>query len=186
MTTSPPGRRSTASVTRAWVSPVNQAAPCASRRTPRRRSRSQARPHRRTGAAAHAPHTSYGSARYCPGHHPGIRLGPQGEADLSGEHPVIVEAESPEAADHIRRHASRLGISSSSGTHADGTWIEFLDPDGIALRVVHSPTPTESFLGVTFGPDGRQRFYHQPRLDVPIRPSPADGHRPSRRTPQPQ
>jgi catechol 2,3-dioxygenase-like lactoylglutathione lyase family enzyme len=109
-----------------------------------------------------------------------------GGADLRGEHPVIVEAESPEAADHIRRQASRLGISSTSGTHADGTWIEFLDPDGIALRVVHSPTPTETFLGITFGPDGTQRFYHQPRLDVPIRPSPADGHRPSRRTPQPQ
>jgi catechol 2,3-dioxygenase-like lactoylglutathione lyase family enzyme len=109
-----------------------------------------------------------------------------GEADLRGEHPVIVEAESPEAADHIRRQASQLGISSTSGTHADGTWIEFLDPDGIALRVVHSPTPTESFLGVTLGPDGTQRLYHQPKLDVPTRPSQADGHKRSRRPPQPQ
>jgi catechol 2,3-dioxygenase-like lactoylglutathione lyase family enzyme len=109
-----------------------------------------------------------------------------GEADLRGEHPVIVEAESREAAENIRMQASRLGISSTSGTHADGSWIEFLDPDGIALRVVYSPTPTESFLGVTFGPDGTQRFYHQPRLDVPIRPSAPDGHRASRRMPQPQ
>ena len=89
-----------------------------------------------------------------------------GEADLRGEHPVIVEAETPDAAERIRERGLRLGIPSTSGIHADGTWIEFLDPDGIALRVVHTPTPTESFLGVTFGPDGKQEFYGEPRLDV--------------------
>ena len=107
-----------------------------------------------------------------------------GEADLRGEHPVIVEAESAEAADRIRSRASRLGIPSTSGTHADGTWIEFLDPDGIALRVVHSATPTESFLGVTFEPDGTQSFYHEPRLDVPPRSSGTNDHGPSMRTPR--
>ena len=90
-----------------------------------------------------------------------------GEADLRGEHPVIVEAETPGAAERIRERATRLGIPSTSGTHADGTWIEFLDPDGIALRVVHTPTPTESFLGVSFGPDGTQEFYREAKLDVP-------------------
>jgi hypothetical protein len=81
---------------------------------------------------------------------------------------VIVEADTPAAAERIRERATRLGIPSTSGIHADGTWIEFLDPDGIALRVVHTPTPTEAFLGVTFGPDGEQEFYAEPRLDVPI------------------
>jgi catechol 2,3-dioxygenase-like lactoylglutathione lyase family enzyme len=90
-----------------------------------------------------------------------------GEADLRGEHPVIVEAETPGAAERIRERPTRLGIPSTSGTHADGTWIEFLDPDGIALRVVHTPTPTESFLGVSFGPDGTQEFYREAKLDVP-------------------
>jgi catechol 2,3-dioxygenase-like lactoylglutathione lyase family enzyme len=89
-----------------------------------------------------------------------------GEADLRGEHPVIVEAESPEAAEQIRERATALGIGSSSGTHADGTWIEFLDPDGIALRVVHSATAAESFLGVVFGDDGQPEFYTTPRLDL--------------------
>lgn len=93
-----------------------------------------------------------------------------GEADLRGEHPVIIEAEDPEAAERIREQATRLGIPSTSGTHADGTWIEFLDPDGIALRIVHTPTPTESFLGVTIGPDGQQVFYAEPKLEVSIRP----------------
>jgi catechol 2,3-dioxygenase-like lactoylglutathione lyase family enzyme len=81
-----------------------------------------------------------------------------GEADLRGEHPVI------------RERATRLGLPSTSGTHADGTWIEFLDPDGIALRIVHTPTPTESFLGVSFGPDGQQAFYDEPKLEVSKRP----------------
>jgi len=53
---------------------------------------------------------------------------------------------------------------------ADGTWIEFLDPDGIALRLVHTATPTASFLGVTFGPDGKQTFYAEPKLKVPTNP----------------
>ena len=90
-----------------------------------------------------------------------------GEADLRGEHPVIVEADSPEAAERIRERATERGIASTSGTHADGTWIEFLDPDGIAIRVVHSLTASESFLGVTFAADGTQTFYEAPRLDLP-------------------
>ena len=93
-----------------------------------------------------------------------------GEADLRGEHPVIIEAENREAAERIRERATRLGVPSTSGTHADGTWIEFLDPDGIALRIVHTPTPTESFLGVSFGPDGQQAFYDEPKLKMSQRP----------------
>jgi hypothetical protein len=86
---------------------------------------------------------------------------------------VIIEAETPEAAELIRERATRRGVPSTSGTHADGTWIEFLDPDGIALRIVHTPTPTESFLGVTFGPDGQQAFYDEPKLEVSTRPQQA-------------
>lgn len=92
-----------------------------------------------------------------------------GEADLRGEHPVVVEADSPEAAERIRDRATERGIPSTSGTHADGTWIEFLDPDGIAIRVVHSLTATESFLGVVFAADGTQTFYDAPRLDLATR-----------------
>lgn len=90
-----------------------------------------------------------------------------GDADLAGEHPIIVEAESPEAAERIRRRASDRGVPSTSGTHADGTWIEFLDPDGIALRVVHSPSPRPGFLGVRFDADGTQTFYEEPVLELP-------------------
>jgi len=89
-----------------------------------------------------------------------------GDADLRGEHPVIVEAASPEAAERIRERATAMGISSTSGTHADGTWIEFLDPDGIAIRVVHSPTLADSFFGVVFGPSGEPEFYDTPRLEL--------------------
>jgi catechol 2,3-dioxygenase-like lactoylglutathione lyase family enzyme len=94
-----------------------------------------------------------------------------GGADLRGEHPVIVEAAGPEAAERIRERARTRGVPSTSGTHADGTWIEFLDPDGIALRVVHTTTAAESFLGVVFSPDGTQHFYDHPRLDVRVDPA---------------
>ncbi len=90
-----------------------------------------------------------------------------GEADLRGEHPVIVEAASPEAAQRVRDRATELGIPSSAGTHADGTWIEFLDPDGIAIRVVHSPTPSPAFFGVIFRASGEPSFYEAPRLNLP-------------------
>ena len=88
------------------------------------------------------------------------------DADLRGEHPVIVEAVSPEAADQVRERATALGVPSTSGTHADGTWIEFLDPDGIAIRVLHSPTLAEGFFGVIFGPGGEPELYDTPRLDI--------------------
>jgi hypothetical protein len=46
---------------------------------------------------------------------------------------VIIEAENREAAERVAERATRLGVPWTSGTHADGAWIEFLDPDGIAL-----------------------------------------------------
>jgi catechol 2,3-dioxygenase-like lactoylglutathione lyase family enzyme len=93
-----------------------------------------------------------------------------GEADLRGEHPIIVEAESPDAAERLRARATALGIPSTSGAHADGTWIEFLDPDGIAIRVVHSTTATDTFFGVAFGANGEPTFYNTPRLTLPAQP----------------
>jgi hypothetical protein len=55
--------------------------------------------------------------------------------------------------------AAALGIPVTGGTHADGTRLEFLDPDGIALRVVHSAAGRRCFLGVS--EDG---YYDTPRL----------------------
>jgi catechol 2,3-dioxygenase-like lactoylglutathione lyase family enzyme len=84
-----------------------------------------------------------------------------GGPDLRGEHPIIVEAADEAAAERIRARARSLGITSTGGTHADGTWLEFLDPDGIAVRVVHSPAGPRGFLGVD--PTG---FYDTPRLTL--------------------
>jgi hypothetical protein len=68
----------------------------------------------------------------------------------------------------MRARARARGIPLTGGTHADGTWLEFLDPDGIAVRVVHSAVGPHGFLGV--GEDG---FYETPRLAVPPAASPA-------------
>ena len=102
-----------------------------------------------------------------------LRSTTQGRADLRGEHPVIVEARDAAAADRVRDRATGLGVPYTSGTHADGTWTEFTDPDGICLRVVHSAAGPEDFLGVRFTPDGDTAFYDRPRLALPDPPQPA-------------
>ena len=95
------------------------------------------------------------------------------QADLRGEHPVILEARDAAAADRVRDRATMLGIPHTSGRHADGTWTEFVDPDGICLRIVHSAAGPEEFLGVLLTPDGAASFYTEPRLAVPPARPPA-------------
>jgi catechol 2,3-dioxygenase-like lactoylglutathione lyase family enzyme len=95
-----------------------------------------------------------------------LRRDTAGNADLRGEHPIVLEAASPAAAARVRERAADLGITATSGTHADGSWIEFLDPDGIALRIVHSALGSRGFFGVHFRSDGEPSFYDTPRLPL--------------------
>jgi catechol 2,3-dioxygenase-like lactoylglutathione lyase family enzyme len=88
-----------------------------------------------------------------------------GVADLRGEHPVVLEATDAKSAERLRDRATARGISSTSGTHADGSWIEFIDPDGIAIRIVHSAAGPKTFLGVHFTEDSAT-FYDTPRLGI--------------------
>jgi catechol 2,3-dioxygenase-like lactoylglutathione lyase family enzyme len=85
-------------------------------------------------------------------------------ADLRGEHPVILEAAAAAAAERVRARAAALGIRSTSGVHRDGSWTEYLDPDGIAVRVVHSAGGPRGFLGVEFRAGEEPLFYDVPRL----------------------
>ena len=87
-------------------------------------------------------------------------------ADLRGEHPIIVEAVDEAAANRIRTRAAALGVPSTSGEHADGAWIEFIDPDGIALRVIYNANGPQHFIGVMSTDDGLA-FYETPRLQLP-------------------
>jgi catechol 2,3-dioxygenase-like lactoylglutathione lyase family enzyme len=95
-----------------------------------------------------------------------LRSTTQGRADLRGEHPIILEARDAAAAERVRGRATALGIPHTSGTHADGTWTEFVDPDGICLRLVHDATGPLRFLGVRFTDSG-PAFYDEPRLSLP-------------------
>ena len=88
-----------------------------------------------------------------------------GRADLRGEHPLIVEAVDEAAAHRIQRRARARGIGSTSGEHADASWIEFLDPDGIALRVVYNAAGPQHFMGVAWT-DAGPTFYFSPTLDL--------------------
>ena len=98
-----------------------------------------------------------------------LRSTTQGRADLTGEHPIILEARDAAATERIRNRASALGIPHTSGTHADGTWTEFVDPDGICLRLVHDAAGPQRFLGVRYTAAGTS-VYDQPRLTLPRRP----------------
>lgn len=89
-------------------------------------------------------------------------------ADLRGEHPVVIEAVDAAAAERVRARAAAHGVGSTCGTHADGAWVELVDPDGIALRIVHSAAGPREFLGVRFSGerDGDVAFYDSPRLTI--------------------
>jgi catechol 2,3-dioxygenase-like lactoylglutathione lyase family enzyme len=100
-----------------------------------------------------------------------LRSTTAGDADLRGEHPVILEAADAAGAERLRHRAHARGINSTSGTHMDGTWIEFVDPDGIALRIIHSPTGPTTFMGVDFSAEGAAGFYDIPRLKLRARPN---------------
>ena len=99
-----------------------------------------------------------------------LRSTTAGDADLRGEHPVILEATDAAAAQRLRDRARARGINSTSGTHMDGTWIEFVDPDGIAVRIVHSTTGPTTFMGVDFTAQGAAAFYDTPRLTLQATP----------------
>jgi catechol 2,3-dioxygenase-like lactoylglutathione lyase family enzyme len=98
-----------------------------------------------------------------------LRLGSttQGRADLRGEHPIILEVRDADAAERLRRRASALGVPHTHGSHADGTWTEFVDPDGICLRIVHDASGPHTFLGVRTDAAGTVDLYSTPRLTLP-------------------
>jgi catechol 2,3-dioxygenase-like lactoylglutathione lyase family enzyme len=98
-----------------------------------------------------------------------LRSTTAGGGDLRGEHPVVIEAADAASAERVRARADARGIASTSGTHADGSWIEFVDPDGIGLRIVHSATGPRRFLGVRLT-DADVTFYDTPQLELPDGP----------------
>lgn len=93
-----------------------------------------------------------------------LRSTTQGSPDLRGEHPIILEAQDADAAARVRDRATRLGIPHTSGRHADGTWTEFVDPDGICLRILHDADGPQTFIGVHTTAAGEMSFYSSPRL----------------------
>ncbi len=95
-----------------------------------------------------------------------LRSTTEGRADLRGEHPVILEARDAAAADRVRDRATALGIAHTSGRHADGAWTEFVDPDGICLRLVHDAAGPQTFLGVRTTSSGEMELYETPRLTL--------------------
>ena len=63
-----------------------------------------------------------------------------------------------------------LGIGWTRGGRPDGERTEFLDPDGIGLRMVHDATGPRSFVGLRRGPQGEPVLYETPRMPLPPLP----------------
>jgi hypothetical protein len=54
-----------------------------------------------------------------------LRSTNQGDPDLRGEHPIVLEANDAAATERVRDWATRIGIAYTSGTHPDGSWTDF-------------------------------------------------------------
>ena len=90
-----------------------------------------------------------------------------GNADLRGEHPIIVRVSSRETLARIATRAAAQGYEPTTGEHGDAAWVEVVDPDGICLRFAFVTNDMQTFTGVTFGPNGEITEYGQPRLKLP-------------------
>lgn len=89
---------------------------------------------------------------------------PAGDADLSGEHPVIWRVENEEALERFRRHAERLGLSPTPRRHDDGNLVCVVDPDGHDVLVGLPTRAWTEFQGYELTAEGYRPSHDQPLL----------------------
>lgn len=87
-----------------------------------------------------------------------------GDADLSGEHPVIWRAANDEALEKFRRHAEHLGMSPTSRRHDDGNLVCVVDPDGHDVLVGLPLRAWTDFQGYELTSEGYRSSHDQPLL----------------------
>jgi hypothetical protein len=113
-----------------------------------------------TGCALYDPHARYLISLR-------LRETLPGDADLRGEHPVIVSVPDRGALGRIAGRAAALGYEPVTGEHGDAAWIEVRDPDGTCLRFAYVTGDPGRFTGVRLGPDGSITEYTTPKLSLP-------------------
>jgi catechol 2,3-dioxygenase-like lactoylglutathione lyase family enzyme len=89
---------------------------------------------------------------------------PAGDADLSGEHPVIWRVADAQALDSFREHAASLGLEPFARRHDDGDLIGVVDPDGHDLLVGLPVRRWEEFQGYELTATGYRPSHDSPLL----------------------
>jgi len=87
-----------------------------------------------------------------------------GDADLSGEHPVIWRVANEQALDQFQAHAERLDLDPTSRRHDDAHLICVVDPDGHDVLVGYPVRPWTDFVGYELTTGGYHQSHHRPRL----------------------
>jgi catechol 2,3-dioxygenase-like lactoylglutathione lyase family enzyme len=91
---------------------------------------------------------------------------PAGDADLSGEHPIIWRVAGDKALEEFREHAERLGLNPTVRHHDDADLVCVIDPDGHDVLVGLPTGPWTAFQGYELTPGGYRRSHDRPRLAV--------------------
>lgn len=91
---------------------------------------------------------------------------PTGDADLSGEHPVIWRVADTEALETFRKHAASLGLEPFARRHDDGDLVGVVDPDGHNLLVGLPVRRWEEFQGYELTAAGYRPSHDSPLLQL--------------------
>lgn len=91
---------------------------------------------------------------------------PAGDADLSGEHPVIWRVSDAEELERFRAHAERLGLAPTTRRHDDGDLVCVVDPDGHNVLVGLPVRAWTDFQGYELTPAGYRPSHDRPLLQL--------------------
>jgi catechol 2,3-dioxygenase-like lactoylglutathione lyase family enzyme len=90
---------------------------------------------------------------------------PTGDADLSGEHPIIWRVADQAGLDRFRKHAEHLGLDPVSRRHDDGDLICVVDPDGHDVLVGLPVRAWTTFQGYELTATGYRPSHDRPLLE---------------------
>ena len=89
---------------------------------------------------------------------------PAGDADLTGEHPIIWRVADAEALESFRQRAESLGLEPFARRHDDGDLVGVVDPDGHDLLVGLPVRRWEAFQGYELTAAGYRPSHDSPLL----------------------
>jgi catechol 2,3-dioxygenase-like lactoylglutathione lyase family enzyme len=89
---------------------------------------------------------------------------PNGDTDLSGEHPIIWRVADEQALERLRGHAEHLGLDPTVRRHDDAHLVCVVDPDGHDVLIGLPVRAWTQFQGYELTSAGYRLSHDQPRL----------------------